>query len=134
MILATAVQGDLVKKSSDSSEGLVVAWAMVIIIICTVGSMSTGVGIVEFFFFGVAAILMASIVLFLIVGFFMVFVHTWVKARKDDDRPLFDFLREEYSFRRLAADYGVLVKGLYESVQDWRSKSDDGHDKKPKQE
>lgn len=97
---------------------MVIAWAMIIIIVCITGSLSTGTGPIEFLFLAMAGIVLGGVALFLLIGLGFVFFFAIFKNRVDDDRPLFAALSEDFGPKRLAREYGVLFRNLSEYVKD----------------
>jgi hypothetical protein len=97
-------------KTPRSREGTMAAWALLVIVICLVGWLSDGNGLIQFLVTGIIVLVVTSLLIALGLGISIAVIHALKTAENDDERTFFQILKDEYSWDAVLQDYRTILE------------------------
>lgn len=109
-------------KSGGSSEGLIIAWALIIMAVCFLGGTATGTGPMEFFVIGFSAVFITLLIGGLLLGISVAIVQTFAASRRDHDRSFLEILKDRETWSMIKESFIFLIVQVKKDLWDeWKA-------------
>ncbi len=104
----------------ETNEGVIIAWGILIMLLCLSGASLTGTSFMEFFFVMLFIALDVMVFMAIAIGVFCLFVYAF-RRDPDDKRTLLQVFKQEYNHSKLVDHYMLLFRYLGEYMSETES-------------